>query len=256
MADKEKQLNIRLDIEYDGTNYFGWQRQSAASKNKTIQQTIEESLQVLFPDEIIKLTGAGRTDSGVHAYMQTANFRISREAAGKYGIQAIKYRMNGILPKDILINRASIAEDKFHSRYSAKSRIYRYFLSEKRHAINREKLYCIKTEFDIDLAKDFCKLIEGVHSFRSLCKNRTDKHNFQSEVLYAKVVKSSGGVVKFEICANRFLHSMVRAIVGAMIKVASGKLSIKEFREKFKKGEEMRIHYVPANALFLYKVNY
>ncbi len=256
MADKGKQLNIRLDIEYDGKNYFGWQRQSATSKNKTIQKTIEESLQVLFPGEIIKLTGAGRTDSGVHAYTQTANFKISREAAGKYGIQAIKYRMNGILPKDILINRAAIVDERFHSRYSAKSRIYRYLLSTKRHALNREKLYCIKTEFDIDLAKDFCKLIEGVHSFKSLCKNRSDKHNFRAEVLYAKIVKSSGGVMKFEICANRFLHSMVRAIVGAMIKVASGKLSIKEFNEKFKKGEEMRIHYVPANALFLYKVNY
>jgi tRNA pseudouridine38-40 synthase len=256
LANKEKLSNIRLDIEYDGRNYYGWQRQSKASRQKTIQQTIEESLQVIFPGEVIKLTGAGRTDTGVHAYLQTANFRVSQSGFKKYGTLGIQHRLNGILPEDIIIKKAAKVNSKFHARYSAKSRVYRYFLTAKRTAINREKLYFVKTEFDIDLAKVFCKFITGVHSFKSLCKNKTDEHGFLSNVISASIVKEKEGILRFEICANRFLHSMVRAIVGAMVRIASGKLTLKKFKEKFKKGEVINIQYVPSNALFLYKVNY
>jgi tRNA pseudouridine38-40 synthase len=192
----------------------------------------------------------------VHANSQTANFRISKPLFEKYGTSALMHRLNGILTDDVIVKRVARTDDKFHSRYSAKSRVYRYFMTTRKHAINREKLYYVKTGIDIDLAKVFCRFIEGVHSFKSLCKNKSDEHGFLSHVYSARVVNMNEGTIRFEICANRFLHSMVRAIVGAMIKVASGNLSMKEFKEKFKKGEDMRIQYVPANALFLYKVNY
>jgi tRNA pseudouridine38-40 synthase len=249
--------NIKLIIEYDGKNYFGWQRQ----KNKpTIQETIENSLLVLFPETKIKLTGAGRTDTGVHALNQTANFKIAGRLLEKKFVDLNKLvnSLNAILPEDITVKSAKKVEPDFHSRYSAKRRAYKYFISVRKKSFNGDKYYHLKTRFDIDLAKEFCKILIGRHSFKSMCKNKSDKHGFMSDVYYANVKKQPGedGVIAFEICASRFLHSMVRAIVGMMIKVASGSINIEEFKTKFIKGEQLRIQYVPSNALILDKIIY
>lgn len=249
-------VNLKLVIEYNGKNYCGWQRQSAASKEKTIQQTIEESLQVLFKGEKINLIGAGRTDSGVHALGQTANFKVSKKSFEKYPPAKLLTSLNAILPADIAVKSIKKANLDFHARYSAKSRVYRYYLCFDKKVLDGDKYHRLKTEFDIDLAEKFCKLLVGRHSFKSLCKNRTDDHEFYSEVKYVKLRKLKNDTVEFEICANRFLHSMVRAILGAMISIAAKKISINEFKTKFKKREDMVIQYVPAKALFLYKVNY
>jgi len=253
LKSKGDRINIKLVIEYDGSKYFGWQRQS---NKPTIQQTIEESLQVLFPGEKIKLVGAGRTDTGVHALGQTANFKINTIRFKKYGSKSLMRSLNAVLPADISLNKLRIVSGDFHSRYSAKSRNYRYYMIFRKPGFNSEKYFFVKTKFDIDLAKDFCKLLIGKHSFRSLCKNKDDEHDFYCHVLDAKIKKLSGAKAMFEITANRFLHSMVRAIVGAMIKISSGKLSINEFRQKFKKGETLKIQYAPSNALVLHKINY
>jgi tRNA pseudouridine38-40 synthase len=121
-------VNLKLVIEYDGKNYCGWQRQAASSKEKTIQQTIEESLQVLFKGENINLIGAGRTDSGVHAYNQAANFKVSKKSFEKTSAEKILASVNAILPSDIAVKKLSRAGLNFHARYSAKSRIYRYYI--------------------------------------------------------------------------------------------------------------------------------
>jgi tRNA pseudouridine38-40 synthase len=245
-------INIKLLIEFNGKNYFGWQRQKI---KPSIQQTIEESLQVLFPQDKIKLIGAGRTDTGVHAYGMTANFKIADESL-KIPLALLQRKMNSILPDDITILKVQKVSYDFHARYSAKIRCYKYYLSTRKVSIDNDKIYYIKTKFDIDLAKEFCKLLVGIHSFRSLCKNEDDKHDFLSEVFSAEIKKKRNSIYEFTICANRFLHSMVRAIIGAMIKIASGKLELTEFQNKFNKGEQLKIQYVPANALFLYKITY
>lgn len=245
-------VNIKLTIEYDGKNYFGWQRQ----KNKpTVQQAIEEALQVFFPGEKIVLIGAGRTDTGVHAYGQTANYKVDKSSLNS-SLKDLVYKMNAFLPQNITIKNAEFVKSDFHARYSAKARIYKYLISETKRSINADKFLFIKTKFDIDLAKEYCKLLTGIHSFRSLCKNVEDKHGFQADIRYAKVSRKRDGIIEFEICANRFLHSMVRAIVGAMVKTASGKMKLKEFKNKFDKGEEIKVQYVRSNALFLYKIIY
>jgi tRNA pseudouridine38-40 synthase len=250
------EYNIKLIIEYDGKNYAGWQIQ----KNKpSVQETIEHSLRVLFHNDSIKLIGAGRTDSGVHALNQTANFRISGDVFSGSGIKTLDnllYSMNSILPGDISVKKANFVNQNFHSRYSAKKRVYRYLLTMQKRGLNAEKYFRIKTKFDIDLAKEYCKFIEGVHSFKAMCKNTEDRHDFMSIVYYAKLKKRRDGIMEFEICANRFLHSMVRAIVGMMLKIASGKISLSEFKTKFIKGEQLKIQYVPANALILDKIIY
>lgn len=246
-------VNIKITIEFDGRNYFGWQKQ----KNKpTIQQTIEESLQVLFPAQEIKLTGAGRTDAGVHALNQSANFRIDKDLFRKLDLHKLAYKLNSILPGDITVKKAERAANGFHARYSAKKRIYRYLISLEKKSYCGDKYFYSKRNFDFALANEFCAAIEGIHSFRSLCKNKSDEHDFMSAVYYARIKKKKEGVVEFEICANRFLHSMVRAIVGAMISIASGRVSLNEFNKKFKKGDDIRIQYVPANALLLDKIIY
>jgi tRNA pseudouridine38-40 synthase len=258
-------INLKLIIEYDGKNYFGWQRQSNTqaghSGKKTIQQTIEQSLQVLFKGEKIKLEGAGRTDRGVHALGQCANVKIGNSALSKFGVSRagfnnLAYSLNAILPDDIVIKSITRAKDDFHARYSARERTYRYFITTRKHAIGGDKLYLVKTKFDIDVAREFCKLLKGYISFESLCKNDSDKHGFNCDVKYTRVRKLPGDIVQFEICANRFLHSMVRAVTGAMIYAAAGKLSLTDFKSKLKKGEEIKSKYVPAHALFLVKVKY
>lgn len=256
-AANDKQVNLKLIIEYDGSKYFGWQRQTS---KVSIQQVLERSLQVLFPYEKINLIGAGRTDAGVHAYGQCANVKLSNSSFSKYnvpgGINKLSVSLNAILPADIVIKKISKAKDDFHARYSARERAYEYFITTSKHAIGGDKLYRIKNDIDIKKAQAFCKTLIGYKSFKSLCKNQTDEHDFKCDVKYAKVSRNSKGVIKFEICASRFLHSMVRAIVGAMIDIASGKMELNQFKQKFKKGEEIKLQYVPAKALFLVKVKY
>ena len=225
----------------------------------SIQETIENSLQVIFQSKMINLIGAGRTDAGVHALNQTANFKISSEVLNKSrngNPEKLLHSLNSILPEDISVKNIGFVKNDFHSRYSAKKRIYRYFLSNVKRAYNGDKYFYMKTKFDIDLAKEYCKFIEGLHSFKTMCRNKDDKHDFNSYVYYAKVKKQKDEIIEFEICANRFLHSMVRAVIGMMINIASGKISINEFKTKFEKGEQLRIQYVPSNALILYKIIY
>ena len=267
MAIRNDLINLKLIIEYDGKNYFGWQKQkspqaqSANSAKPTIQQTIEQSLQVLFNGEKIQLIGSGRTDSGVHAFNQCANVKLNRRALEKFGVNSngfnkLAYSLNSMMPDDIVVKKIIRAKDDFHARYSAKERTYEYCLTTEKHALNGDKLYYIKTKFDIDLAEEFCKLLIGYRSFKSLCKNKSDEYGYKCDVTHASVRKLKGGIIKFEIRASRFLHSMIRAVVGVMINVASGKISLKEFHSKFKKGEEIKSQYVPAKALFLTKVKY
>lgn len=246
-------VNVKLVIEYDGSRYFGWQRQS---NKPTIQQVIEESLQLLLQDKNIKLTGAGRTDTGVHAVGQVANFRVEKTVFRKIGRARFIKSLNAVLPEDISVSRVQVVGDDFHSRYSAKKRQYKYYLCFKKHGFNGNRLHFVKTKFDIDLAKEFCKLVTGSHSFKSLCKNKEDEHDFYCHVFKASVRRRKGGIAEFEIEANRFLHSMVRAVIGAMINTASGKISINEFKQKFNKGEALRIQYVPSKALVLEKIKY
>lgn len=248
-----KEVNLKLVIEYDGKNYSGWQRQ----KNKpTVQESIEKTLQILFPKDIIKLTGAGRTDAGVHALNQAANFRVSPAGFKAVTRERLLRSLNAMLPADITIKSVSVVADSFHARYSAKKRVYKYLITTVKRSYNSDKYFHIKTKFDIDLGKEYCKLLVGSHSFKSMCKNKQDDHNFMCIVYGADVRKLKDGIILFEISANRFLHSMVRAVIGMMINIASSKVTLKEFYQKFKKGEQLRMQFVPANALILDKIIY
>lgn len=242
--------NYKITIEYDGTDFIGWQRQ--LNKNNSIQEIIENNITIILKEEI-KIIGAGRTDSGVHAYNQVANFKTDNEIEKKSFI----YSLNSILPKSITIKNISEVDDKFHSRYSAKKREYIYKMTTKN--ISIERMYYHKLLYDIDfnVIDKFIKFLIGNKNFKSLCKNSDDKHNFfcNIEKLEYSINKSKGTII-FKIVANRFLHSMVRAIIGCLIDLGRGKILLDETKYLFANGLKIKTTYLPSNALFLNKIYY
>lgn len=255
ISDDKDFVNIKMIIEYDGTKYSGWQTQGKV-KRKTIQGTLINSLQILFKGMDINLIGAGRTDAGVHAFGQVANFRIHSHYFWKLHLQKFKRSLNAILPQEISVKKISVVNPDFHSRYSAKGRTYSYYLSKYKRPLSMNKYYYLKKPFDLSLAKKYCSIIEGNHSFRYLCKNKTDKHDFRVLIKKAEVKLTKDDFIVFEVTANRFLHSMVRAIVGLMISVASGDLIPDDFKSRFYNNKPLKIQYAPSYGLFLKKVIY
>jgi len=242
--------NYKIIIEYDGRNYLGWQRQN--NSPKTIQETIENAFNKILGKEI-RLIVAGRTDTGVHALNQSANFKIERELNSA----KILYSVNSVLPSSITIKKISKVPDNFHARYSAKKREYIYRICLSRKSINEQYFHKINYQLDFNNIDKVIGLYTGQKSFKSLCKNPSDKHNFFCNVskLDYRLIKSKNELI-FSITANRFLHSMVRAIIGSIIDAGRGKLEFETIKSKFLKGEKIKTTYLPGKALFLKKIYY
>jgi len=243
-------INYKLTIEYDGENYFGWQRQK--NTVRTIQETIENALTTILGKNI-KLTGAGRTDTGVHAYNQIANFRTESNITP----EKFLYSLNGILPKDIRVKSIKKTDNDFHSRYSARKREYIYKLTMTDRAIERQYFHRLIYKIDFSVLDEFIDFLTGIKYFKSFCKNKTDKHNFQCNLDYLgyRYNKTKSEII-FKIRADRFLHSMVRAIIGCSIDIARNRLNLNEIKEKIIKGENIKANYLPGKALFLNKIYY
>ena len=242
--------NYKLVIEYDGRNFKGWQRQKYTKE--TVQEYIESSLEKLLKEKII-LTVAGRTDSGVSAYNQVANFHYTN----KIDITGIKYSLNSILPGDITIKNISRVSPEFHSRYSALKREYIYKISFCKKSIRRNEFYRINYSLDYVKIDEFIKFVKEMTYFRSFCKNTEDKNNFSCRIYDLRYkYKKAENLLIFTITANRFLHSMVRSIIGCALEIGRGKLNLNYIQEKTKKGEKPGSVYLPSNALFLNKIYY
>lgn len=243
-------INYKITIEYDGGKYNGWQRQK--NTNKTIQETIENAIRTITGIET-RITGAGRTDTGVHSYNQIAHFKSAQIT----GTKKFLYSLNGILPGDIRIKRINRTNPEFHSRYSAKMREYMYKITLGEKAIERQYYHRLIYDIDFKILDEFIVFLKNNKYFKSLCKNKTDKHNFECRIEYFgyRYIKSRGEII-FKIRADRFLHSMVRAIIGCSIDVSRKRLDFPATAEKIKKGEKIRTNYLPGNALFLNKIYY
>ncbi len=225
--------NYALLIEYDGTAYGGWQIQKNSG---SIQETIEKTLSRLLQDSI-KITGAGRTDAGVHARGQVANFRSECGWTPKKLMSAL----NGTLPEDIAILASAIVPDNFHSRYSAVARHYSYEVVLYKSAIGRRYSAFFPFEFSIGAMNSAACLLTGENDFHSFTKYADEQRHFICKVTRAEwrslrgnrspdsdLVTAVSGF-RFEIEANRFLHGMVRAIVGTLLDVGRGKLTVEDF---------------------------
>lgn len=242
--------NYKLIVEYDGKNYNGWQRQKN-SKN-TIQGILESSFKSILREKV-NVIGAGRTDTGVHALNQVANFKISHEI----NIERTSYSVNSVLPKTITVKNIIRVPLDFHSRYSAKKREYLYKITFVKRSVEADYFYKLNYTLDFKLIDRFIEILKGNKSYKSLCKNRSDKYGFTCNVLDMKyVLNKSKGELRFTIVANRFLHSMVRATVGCLIDIGRAKLDFKKTKNEFEKGEKIKTLYLPGNALFLKQIYY
>ncbi|MEO8210821.1 MAG: tRNA pseudouridine(38-40) synthase TruA [bacterium] len=242
--------NYKLVIEYDGKNFKGWQKQKYSSE--TVQEQIETSIEKILNCKII-LFGAGRTDSGVSAYNQVANFKYKQ----KLNFRKFIYSLNSVLPASITVKKISNVSPDFHSRYSAKKREYIYKVTTGKKSIERDYYYKASFDFDFKKIDEFFKFILKLHYFKVFCKNKEDRKNFLCKIydIRYKNLKSKNEIIFF-ITANRFLHSMVRAIVGCALDIGRKKIILKNIKEKIKKGEKINVCYLPANALFLKKIYY
>lgn len=247
-------INIKLTIEYDGTEYYGWQRQ----KNlKSIQKTLENKISCMTREEI-KINGSGRTDAGVHAFGQVANFKTNCNIP----VNKIPFILNNFLPSDIRIKKAEKVNDDFHARYNATSKLYHYYIfnSDKSHLspsfLITKYVYFIYNRLDILKMRKACKILSGEHDFSSFaCSGSSFKNPVRN--IKRLAIKRNGNIICFQIEANAFLYKMVRSIVGTLLKIGQCKIDCHDMKRILDaKNRSNGGISIPAKGLFLMQVKY
>lgn len=278
--------NIRIDVSYDGTRYLGWQRLGGSQKELSIQGLLEDYLSKIL-NESIKIMGSGRTDAGVHAFCQVANFNTKSDKI----MNEIQEELKKLLPEDIVIRSVTEVEEQFHSRYSAKSKIYDYYIdnNERESVFLRKYAYHVEKPLDIERMKEAANYLVGTHDFvsfsteRGKLKQATNvdvmrdysssqeggKASDTTRTLYSISIDWSNGPYSKKITDNRnrilrirlhgdgFLYNMVRIIVGTLVEVGLGEreaLSVKEALER--KTRQAAGVTIPPYGLFLREVFY
>ena len=246
----EEFLAVRyfVTFSYDGGRYHGWQIQP---NGVSVQEKLQEALSTLLREEI-SVTGAGRTDTGVHARMMVAHFD-----AGELDCEQLAYKLNRLLPQDIAVQKVERVSDEMHARFSAKSRMYRYYIHTSKDPFLRA--YSCEIHYPLDFARmnEAARLLLAYEDFGAFCKSGADVKTTLCEVTHAEWVQTSDTSWYFEIRANRFLRNMVRAVVGTLIDVGRGRLSLEDFKKviegkkRTEAGESM-----PGHALFLEDIVY
>ncbi len=236
--------NVKLTICYDGSNYAGWQTQVGCKKvscqkalpgeshvQRTIQGEIEQALLKIFQKKT-KIIGSGRTDAGVHAVGQVANFKIDKQI----GLDDLRRSLNGILPKDISIAKAETADDGFHARFDAKMRVYRYVIinGPQKPVFNQKWALWVKHPLNIALMRRELRALCGRHDFSSFqAADHIDRNPvvFVREAVIKKVKHSEAlpffpqcSVFTIDLSADRFLRNMVRNVIGTLIEIGRGKM--------------------------------
>lgn len=240
--------NYKITIQYDGAPFFGWQIQA---KGKTVQGEITRALETLLKHDV-NLTGAGRTDSGVLALGQVANFKTES------GIEPRRFlhSLNALLPFSIRIRDMNEVPNDFNSRFDAVSRSYLYFIYKNPTPFNYKHVWVYHYDLDVKKLNDITAPLKGKHDFASFTKLAKDRDNYGCDIKALKWNKTKDQVVLF-VEADRFLHGMVRAITGTAILIhqeggnAENMLAILEARDR-----KTAAMSAPANGLFLYKVRY
>lgn len=240
--------NYRLDIEYEGTDFCGWQTQKTG---RSVQEEMEKVLGVLLGRET-SVVGAGRTDAGVHALGQVAHFFSLRSLE----TDRFKNSLNGLLPKDVTIHSVAEVPDDFHARFSAISREYRYHIRTGLTAVNRHFCWVMQYPVDWKAVKDLLPLVKGSHDFHAFCSSRSSLRNRECQV-HSFSLATHGNEILFHISANRFVHKMVRSLVGTMIDIGRGWLPQENLALALRTGDRRLVgQTAPAKGLFLVKVGY
>ena len=248
-----------ITLSYDGTAFHGWQIQP---NGISVQEVLEHSLSTILRERIA-ITGAGRTDAGVHSRMMVAHFDTSQS----FDCVQLVYKVNRLLPRDVSVSRIEPVKKDLHARFSAISRTYHYYIHTEKQPFSRQYSCALHYQLDFDKMNVAAAYLIGEKDFKCFCKTGADVKTTICNLTEARWIPikdelalSQGEKVTnwcFVIKANRFLRNMVRAVVGTLVEVGRGRLTIDEFKKivdggtRSDAGESM-----PGNALFLWEVTY
>ncbi len=240
---------FKLTIEYDGTRYSGWQMQKGG---KTIQGELLDACRELFGTGEIDLSGAGRTDGGVHAAAQVAHLGIETDLEPL----RIKYGINDRLPPDISIINVEEAHPKFHARYDAHARSYIYQISRRRTAFGKKYVWWIKDNLEMAAMNEGAKIFMGLKDYRYFTDEDQEQSSTKVEILHSEV-HEFGGLLVFHVIGSHFLWKQVRRMTGVLVEAGRGKLSPAEIASFFKIKSDVPARLTaPPSGLFLEKVYY
>jgi tRNA pseudouridine38-40 synthase len=251
--------NFKLEIEYDGTYYYGWQVQNGKKaraiyrNNQTIQHVLEEVLKEILQEDI-KLTVAGRTDSGVHALSQVANFK----SLSRMPLEKLHWAINCLLPEDIKVTRIKKVGLDFNSRFSAKSKLYRYTILNRKYssALLANRVYFFPHYLNVSLMRREAKVLLGRHNFSSFQATEIRQRNPLRTINVIKISKDKD-LLHIDIAADSFLYNMVRSIAGTLLEIGRGRFPEGSMEKILKaRNRQQAGPTLPAKGLFLLKVRY
>lgn len=238
-----------IEFAYNGTAYHGWQYQP--DTKFTVQQALEDNLSMVMRSEI-KLTGAGRTDAGVHARQQFAHFDYD----GEVNPERLAYNLNACLPKDIAIKNVIRVHNDAHARFDAKRRTYEYHIHKYKDPFLDHLSFQYLLRLDVDKMNQAAQILFEHSDFECFSKVKTDVGTFICRIFDAHWTEENEKLI-FTISADRFLRNMVRAIVGTLINVGLGKVSLEEFNAIIESKDRCEAGFsVPAHGLYLTKIEY
>ena len=247
--------NFKLVVSYDGTRYFGWEHQP--DTEMTIQGKLESVLNQMteMPEgESVTVIGAGRTDAGVHARAMTCNVLLNTEKSE----EEVQAYMNRYLPDDISVNSVKLAADRFHSRFKAIGKTYRYtcWFGASKPVFDRRYLTVLDRKPDVERMREAAEYLIGMHDYRSFCGNSRMK---KSSIRVVDVIRieESGNYIRFYYHGNGFLQNMVRIMTGTLLEVGMGKRELGAMEEIIEARDRRKAGYTaPAQGLCLMKVDY
>lgn len=243
--------NFRLLIEYDGTDLHGWQIQK---EQRTVQGDIQNALEIMTGRKLV-VNGSGRTDAGVHALGQVANFHCETRLTPA----AFQSGLNGLLKDDIVIRECAVADDDFHARYDASAKTYRYHILNRTvpSAVGRRFHWSIQKPLDLERMRAAASLLVGEHDFKAFEGSGSPRSTTVRTVSRAEWRAGPDGALTFEIRADGFLRYMVRNIVGTLVAVGSGKMTSSEVAAVLRSRDRERAGATaPPQGLFLVNVEY
>ena len=248
LPDEINQLRYFLDIAYKGTRYHGWQIQNNAH---TIQGEIESALSKLLRTDV-GITGSGRTDSGVHAYLQVAHF----DSDSRLDVEQIVFRLNAILPNDIVIKSCKKVTDEAHARFDAIERGYVYQIKLTRNPFRENEHLYVPYDVDVKRMNEASQFLIGKQDFESFSKVKTEVNHFYCDLRQAQW-EQAGEDLKFIVKSDRFLRGMIRALVGTLLDVGRGKLTVEDFVDILKAKDRTKAGMAASpDGLYLNRVDY
>jgi tRNA pseudouridine38-40 synthase len=240
-----------IKLAYNGDAYGGWQIQP---NSDTVQQWVSKGLSVIAGVKG-NITGCGRTDAGVHASVFYAHFELDDPLSGE-ALKQLSFRLNRFLPMDIAVFEILPVLPGGHARFSALWREYEYTIIRQKDPFNFYRAYFVHEYLDTDKMSSAANLLLGVHDFKSFCKVNSQVNNYLCHVYLVSLIQDAH-ILKFTIRADRFLRNMVRAIIGTLIDVGKGKISVDDFQRIIESHNRSKAGYsVPAKGLTLTGIKY